>query len=156
MSLPSDSSRSRLASLRHVRDGPWFGTVFRSFLLASVVLTALTKAEQTNEYSPWSSCRVHAQFTVLLPRSSPCQQHKRFHGCRLYLTLLLLLLAGDVELNPRFLQIRLRNESCDQISASPNRPKRAKSRDKTAGSLFTRAYTLVKFSQTKRCFFSFL
>ena len=57
---------------------------------------------------------------------------------------------------PRFLQIRLGSESCDQISASPNRPKRAKSRDKTAGSLFTRAYTLVKFSQTKRCFFSFL
>ena len=56
----------------------------------------------------------------------------------------------------RFLQIRLRNESCDQISASPNRPKRAKSRDKTAGSLFTRAYTLVNFSQTKRRFFSFL
>ena len=57
---------------------------------------------------------------------------------------------------PRFLQIRLGRESCDQISASPNKPKRAKSRDKTAGSLFTRAYTLVKFSQTKRCFFSFL
>ena len=56
----------------------------------------------------------------------------------------------------RFLQIRLGNESCDQISASPNRPKRGKSRDKTAGSLFTRAYTLVKFSQTKMCFFSFL
>ena len=52
----------------------------------------------------------------------------------------------------RFLQIRLGSESCDQISASPNRPKRAKSRDKTAGSLFTRIYTLVKFSQTKRCF----
>ena len=57
---------------------------------------------------------------------------------------------------PRFLQIRLGNESCDQISASPNIPKRAKSRDKTAGSLFTRVYTLVEFSQTKRCFFSFL
>ena len=57
---------------------------------------------------------------------------------------------------PRFLQIRLGSESCDQISASPNRLKRAKSRDKTAGSLFTRVYTLVEFSQTKRCFFSFL
>ena len=56
---------------------------------------------------------------------------------------------------PRFLQIRLGNESCDQITASPNRPKQAKSCDKTAGSLFTRAYTLVKFSQTKRSFFSF-
>ena len=54
---------------------------------------------------------------------------------------------------PRFLQRRLGNESCDQISASPNRPKRAKSRDKTAGSLFTRVYTLIEFSQTKRCFF---
>ena len=30
----------------------------------------------------------------------------------------------------RFLQIRLGSESCDQISASPNRPKRAKSRDR--------------------------
>ena len=29
----------------------------------------------------------------------------------------------------RFLQIRLGNESCDQISASPNGPRRAKSRD---------------------------
>ena len=55
-----------------------------------------------------------------------------------------------------FLQIRLGRESCDQISASPNKPKRPKSRDKTAGSLFTLAYTLVKFSQTKRCFFSLL
>ena len=50
---------------------------------------------------------------------------------------------------PRFLQIRLGKESCDQISASPNRPKRAKSRDKTAGSLFTRAYTLVKSVKLK-------
>ena len=49
-----------------------------------------------------------------------------------------------------------KKESCDQIFALPNRPKRAKSRDKTAGTLFTRAYSLVKFSQTKRCFFSFL
>ena len=56
----------------------------------------------------------------------------------------------------RFLQIRLGSESCDQISVSPNRPKRAKSRDETAGSLFTRVYTLVEFSQTKRCFFPFL
>ena len=62
----------------------------------------------------------------------------------------------DTLQSPRFLQIRLGSESCDQISASPNRPKRAKSRDKTAGSLFTRVYTLVEFSQTKRCFFSFL
>ena len=50
---------------------------------------------------------------------------------------------------PRFLQIRLGKESCDQISASPNRPKRAKSRDKTTGSLFTRAYTLVKSVKLK-------
>ena len=40
-----------------------------------------------------------------------------------------------MQVYPRFLQIRLGNESCDQISASPNRPKRAKSGDKTAGSL---------------------
>ena len=64
--------------------------------------------------------------------------------------------SAPMILESRFLQIRLGKESCDQISASPNRPKRAKSRDKTAGSLFTRAYTLVKFSQTKRRFFSFL
>ena len=50
---------------------------------------------------------------------------------------------------PRFLQIRLGKESCDQISASPNSPIRAKSRDKTAGSLFTRAYTLVKSVKLK-------
>ena len=63
--------------------------------------------------------------------------------------------ALRLSIYPRFLQIRLGKESCDQISASPNGPKGAKSRDKTAGSLFTRAYTLVEFSQTKRCFFSF-
>ena len=36
--------------------------------------------------------------------------------------------------------------------SAPNRPKRARSRDKTAGSLLTRVYTSVEFSQTKRCF----
>ena len=61
-----------------------------------------------------------------------------------------------LQIRSRFLQIRLGSESCDQISASPNRLKRAKSRDKTTGSLFTRVYTLAEFSQTKRCFFSFL
>ena len=65
-----------------------------------------------------------------------------------------LLRAGTVPLMawwkiPRFFQIRLGKESCDQISASPNRPKRAKSCDKTAGSLFTRAYTLVKSVKLK-------
>ena len=73
----------------------------------------------------------------------------------------------------RPLQIRLGNESCDQISASPNRPKRAKSRDsrdksrgscdknappprKIAGRLCIHVYTLFEFSQTKRYFSSFL
>ena len=68
----------------------------------------------------------------------------------------LLLSGGPTLPGSRLLQIRLGNESCDQISASPNGPKRAKSRDKTAGSLFTCVYTLVEFSQTKGCFFSFL
>ena len=67
-------------------------------------------------------------------------------------------------LTPRFLRIRLGNESCDQISASSNGPKRAResrdksreSRDKnappprkTAGSLFTRVHILIEFSQSK-------
>ena len=76
--------------------------------------------------------------------------------CLLYIYCCARSTPNDTLSMPRFLQIRLGSESCDQISASPNRPKRAKSRDKTAGSLFTRVYTLVEFSQTKRCFFSFL
>ena len=63
----------------------------------------------------------------------------------------------------RFLQIRLGNESCDQISASSNGDKSRESCHKnappprkTSWSLFTRVYTLIEFSQTKRCFFSFV
>ena len=39
------------------------------------------------------------------------------------------MLAYQTLTYPRFLQIRLGSESCDQISASPNGPKRAKSGD---------------------------
>ena len=37
---------------------------------------------------------------ILRPRSAPCKHHRRFESTQLYLSLLLLLLAGDVELNP--------------------------------------------------------
>ena len=57
---------------------------------------------------------------------------------------------------PRFLQIRLGRESCDQISASPNKPKRAKSRDKTAGSLFTRATLWLNSVKLKGVSFRFI
>ena len=77
-----------------------FGTVFRFFLTTAVILTSLAKNESAIEHSPWCHCRVQAQYTLLLPRPSPCQQHRRFYRSKLYLTLLLLLLAGDVELNP--------------------------------------------------------
>ena len=87
-----------------------FGTVFRSFLFALVVITALVKVEETIEFSPYANrCKVQAQLTVLVPRSSPCQRHKRFNGSRLYLTLLLLLLAGDIEMNPGPAQIEMEN-----------------------------------------------
>ena len=87
-----------------------FGAVFRSFLIAAVAITALMKLEETIEYSPHASrCKVQAQLIVVLPRSVPCQRHKRFEGSRLYLTVLLLLLAGDVEMNPGPVQADMEN-----------------------------------------------
>ena len=79
-----------------------FGRVYTAALLAAVILTAVTRVEDTVKYSPWTwcSCKVSAQLTVLLPRPTPCRRHTRKHeNGRLYLVLLLLL-AGDVELNP--------------------------------------------------------
>ena len=100
------------------------------------------------------------------PKKTACQSGLRFQryeslksvttaGRPLILRFLVYISRNSLRAS-RSLVIRLGSESCDQISASPNGPKRAKSRDKTAGSLFTRVYTLVEFSQTKRCFFSFL
>ena len=76
-----------------------FGIVFRAFLLAVAISRALVMTNDAVEYSPWCIYKVQAQFTVLTPRQSPCQRHKRFDSSRLYLTLLLLL-SGDIELNP--------------------------------------------------------
>ena len=53
----------------------------------------------------------------------------------------------------RFLQIRLGNESCDQISASPKGPKRAKSRDSRDKSRETCDKTLYPPSKTKEVYF---
>ena len=77
-----------------------FGKVFICALLAAVSVTALIRFEDTVEFSPWCSCRVPVKLVLMLPRNGPCKQHKRFKSSRLYLTVLLLLLAGDVELNP--------------------------------------------------------
>ena len=77
-----------------------FGKVFICALLAAVSVTALFRFEETIEFSPWCSCRVPVKLLLMLPRNGPCKQHKRFKSSRLYLTVLLLLLAGDVELNP--------------------------------------------------------
>ena len=49
---------------------------------------------------------------MLLPRPTPCRCHRRFHSSRLYLTLLLLLLAGDVELNPGPVQTSVELTEC--------------------------------------------
>ena len=76
------------------------GKVYTAALLASVILTAVTKIEDAVSYSPWCSCRVSAHFTVLLPRPAPCRRHHRKHESRRLHIVLLLLLAGDVELNP--------------------------------------------------------
>ena len=77
-----------------------FGTVFRNFLLVIVALVAAMKVDEAPEYSPWSGFKVQAQLLPLLPRPVPCRRHRRFNKASLYLTLLLILLAGDVELNP--------------------------------------------------------
>ena len=77
-----------------------FGILFRNFLLAAVALIAVMKVEEVPEYSPWCRCKVQAQLIPLLPRPVPSRSHRRFKKLSLYLTLLLILLAGDVELNP--------------------------------------------------------
>ena len=77
-----------------------FGKVFRCALLAAVFLTALTRYEEAIEFSPWCSQRVPVKLILMVPRPSPCKRHRRFNSSRLYLTLLLLLLSGDIELNP--------------------------------------------------------
>ena len=56
--------------------------------------------EETVQYSPGCSCKVPAQFTIILPRSAPCNRHSRKHNNKRLYLILLLLLAGDVELNP--------------------------------------------------------
>ena len=77
-----------------------FGKVHTYVLLAAVILSALIRVEETVQYSPWCCCRVSAHFTVLLPRSAPSKRHRKYDNRRLYIVLLLLLLAGDVELSP--------------------------------------------------------
>ena len=76
------------------------GKEYTTALLASVILTAVTKIEDVVSYSPWCSCKVSAHFTVLLPRPAPCRKHHRKHENRRLYIVLLLLLAGDIELNP--------------------------------------------------------
>ena len=77
-----------------------FGVVWRYALIATVISTALTRRDEDAEYSPWCSYRVPVRLIIMRPRPSPCKRHERFNCSRLYLSLLLLLLAGDVELNP--------------------------------------------------------
>ena len=77
-----------------------FGKVHRSVVLAVIMWTAIARVEETETYSPWCSCKVPVQLTIMLPRPAPCTRHHRKHdNKRLYLVLLLLM-AGDVELNP--------------------------------------------------------
>ena len=76
------------------------GKVFTYALLAAVAVCALCKTEDTVQYTPWCRCRVAAQYTVLLPRPIPSSRGQKYMGTKLYITLLLILLAGDVETNP--------------------------------------------------------
>ena len=68
-------------------------------LLAAVAVCPLCKSEGTVQYTPWSSCRVAVQYTILLPRTMPSKRGQKYKSKSLYIVLLLLL-AGDVELNP--------------------------------------------------------
>ena len=76
-----------------------FGKIYKHALLAVVILIAVIRVDETVEYSPWCSRQVPAQLTALLPRPAPCKYYRKNSNRRLYL-ILLLLLAGDVELNP--------------------------------------------------------
>ena len=77
-----------------------FGKVYRFALFAVVVSTALFRHDEDVVYTPWCSCRVPMRLIILRPRTTPCERHRRFNSSRFYLCLLLLLLSGDVELNP--------------------------------------------------------
>ena len=65
----------------------------------AVILTAVIDRREITEYSPWCSCKVQAQVTIMIPRPFPCKRHSKHANKRLYLVLLILL-AGDVQLNP--------------------------------------------------------
>ena len=77
-----------------------FGKIYTYALLSAVILCALIRKEDSIQLSPWCSRKVPAHFTVLLPRPAPCKRTRKYDYRRLYVTLLLLLLAGDIELNP--------------------------------------------------------
>ena len=77
-----------------------FGVVYKLALLAAVISAALIRRDEGVEYSPWCSRPVPVRLMILRPRSSPCRHHKRFRNGQMYLSLLLLMLAGDIELNP--------------------------------------------------------
>ena len=77
-----------------------FGVVWRFALIAFIALAAMTRYDEDIKYSPWCTYRVPVRLLILRPRPGPCQRHRRFNSSRLYLSLLLLLLAGDIELNP--------------------------------------------------------
>ena len=76
-----------------------FGRVYSWVLLTAVILTAVIERREIIEYSPWCSCKVSAQLTIMIPRPFPCKRPSKHANKRLYLVLLILL-AGDVELNP--------------------------------------------------------
>ena len=76
------------------------GKVHTFALLAAVIVCAVCRVEDTVQYTPWCSRKVSAQLTVLIPRPAPSKRCQKYNSKRLYIVLLLLLLAGDVELNP--------------------------------------------------------
>ena len=76
-----------------------FGEVYRFALFVAVVSTALFRHDEEVVYTPWCSCRVPVRLVILRLRPTPCERHRRFNNSRLYLSLLLLL-SGDIELNP--------------------------------------------------------
>ena len=79
-----------------------FVPVWRTFVLVIIVTRCVivtTSHEQQHSYLP-AITKKNIRLLPITPRLSQSPAHKRFKSAKLYLTVLLLLLSCDVEVNP--------------------------------------------------------